>query len=148
MPHVCTWVPSGGSLLDWLACALVLSRIICLIVWLLIFILLYCSVCVSIYVIHSHLYSYCPFHYIHTFRHHCHVNTCQSNQSNQITMRVLSPMWEVALIKSILQAELLIYVATCLMSFNVTKRTVNQSYSSLSSWVFLAGAQHLSPYLI
>ena len=28
------------------------------------------------------------------------------NQSiNQITMRVLSPMWEVALVKSILQAE-------------------------------------------
>ena len=26
-------------------------------------------------------------------------------KSNQITMRVLSPMWEVALVKSILQAE-------------------------------------------
>ena len=65
----------------------------------------------------------------------------QSNQSiNQITMRVLSPMQEVALVKSILQAELLIHVAKCLMSFNVTKRTVNQSYSSISSWVFLAGA--------
>ena len=59
---------------------------------------------------------------------------------NQITMRVLSPTWEVALVKSILQTELLIYVAKCLMSFNVTKRTVNQSYSSISSWVFLAGA--------
>ena len=59
---------------------------------------------------------------------------------NHITMRVLSPMWEVALVKSILQAELLIYVATCLMSFNVTNRTVNQSYSSISSWVFLADA--------
>ena len=63
---------------------------------------------------------------------------CQS--INQITMRVLSPMREVALVKSILQTELLIYVAKCLMSFNVTKRTVNQSYSSISSWVFLAGA--------
>ena len=62
------------------------------------------------------------------------------NQINQITMRVLSPMWEVALVKSILQAELLIYVAKYLMLFNVTKRTVNQSYSSISSWVFLKGA--------
>ena len=52
-------------------------------------------------------------------------------QINQITMRVLSPMWEVSLVKSILQAELLIYIAKCLMSFNVTKRTVNQSYSSI-----------------
>ena len=52
-------------------------------------------------------------------------------QINQITMRVLSPMWEVALVKSTLQAELLIYIAKCLMSFNVTKRTVNQSYSSI-----------------
>ena len=52
-------------------------------------------------------------------------------QINQITTRVLSPIWEVALVKSILQAELLIYIAKCLMSFNVTKRTVNQSYSSI-----------------
>ena len=52
-------------------------------------------------------------------------------QINQITMRVLSPMWEVALVKSILQAELLIYIAKCLMSFNVANRTVNQSYSSI-----------------
>ena len=49
-------------------------------------------------------------------------------------------MRELALVKSILQTELLIYVAKCLMSFNVTKRTVNQSYSSISSWVFLMGA--------
>ena len=55
-------------------------------------------------------------------------------------MRVLSTMWEVALVRSTLQKELLIYIATCLMSFNVTKRTVNQSYSSISSWVFLTGA--------
>ena len=62
----------------------------------------------------------------------------QINQSNH--NEGLSPIWEVALVKSILQAELLIYVAKCLMSFNVTKCTVNQSYSSISSWVFLVGA--------
>ena len=42
-------------------------------------------------------------------------------------------MWEVALVKSILQAELLIYIVKCLMPFNVTNRTVNQSYSSILS---------------
>ena len=61
----------------------------------------------------------------------CFIYILYIYQINQITMRVLSPMWEVALVKSILQAELLIYVAKCLMSFNVTNRTVNQSYSSI-----------------
>ena len=70
----------------------------------------------------------------------CCGSSARYQSINQITMRVLSPMREVALVKSILQTELLIYVAKCLMSFNVTKRTVNQSYSSISSWVFLAGA--------
>ena len=64
------------------------------------------------------------------------------NQSiNQITMRVLSPMREVALVKSILQAELLIHVAKCLMSFNVTKRTVNQS-SVLSLVLLRIGSKY------
>ena len=38
-------------------------------------------------------------------------------------MRVISPMWEVALVKSILQTEQLIYIAKCLRSFSVTKCT-------------------------
>ena len=66
--------------------------------------------------------------------------SCFYVKINHITMRVLSPMWEVALVKIIRQTGLLIYIAKCLESFNVTKRTVNQSYSSMSSWVFLAGA--------
>ena len=81
--------------------------------------------------------------YTHTYTYtHIYIGLHAIDQikSNQITMRVLSPMWEVALVKSILRAELLICVAKCLMSFNVTSRTVNQSYSSISSWVFLTCA--------
>ena len=50
MPLVCTWVPPG--LIGMPLCALVSSRVICLLIWLWIFILLYCSVCVSICVVH------------------------------------------------------------------------------------------------
>ena len=45
MPRVCRLI--GMSL-----CALVLSRVICLLFWLLIFILVYCSVCVSKCILH------------------------------------------------------------------------------------------------
>ena len=55
-------------------------------------------------------------------------------------------MREVALVKSILQTELLIYVAKCLMSFNVTKRTVNQSYSSISISISISvNLNHIIP---
>ena len=42
-------------------------------------------------------------------------------------------------LKSILQTELQIYIAKCLMSLNVVKCTVNQSYSSISSSDILEG---------
>ena len=64
-----------------------------------------------------------------------HVMDIYIYQIIQITMRGLSPMWEVALVKNIRQAELLIYIVKCLMSFNVTNRTVNQSYSSILPYV-------------
>ena len=47
---------------DWhVLCALVLSRINCILFWILIFVLLYCSVCISVCIFHSHLYILLPF---------------------------------------------------------------------------------------
>ena len=83
--HWCTWdhavymcMYMSSPRTDWHVpmCAMVLSRVICIICMLLIFILPYCSACVSIHVFHSHLYILLPFNYIYTFHHHCHVNTC------------------------------------------------------------------------
>ena len=60
--HWCAWGHAAlmcmgtPGLIGMSLCALVLSRVICLYIILALFILLYCSVCVSIYVFHSHLY--------------------------------------------------------------------------------------------
>ena len=79
MSRVCAWVPPG--LIGMCLCALVLNRVICLIFWFLIVILLYCSVCVSIYVVH-YLIAFLIISLIAltSFHHHRHipphVNTC------------------------------------------------------------------------
>ena len=56
MPCVCTRILPG--LIGMSLCALMLSRVICLLFWLLIFILLYCSVHVSICVVHYFIVLY------------------------------------------------------------------------------------------
>ena len=68
---------STPGLMGMCLCALVLSRVILALK----FIVLYCIACISIiiamYSIHSCIcIFYCLFNYIHTFHHHCHVNTC------------------------------------------------------------------------
>ena len=76
----------------------------------------------------------CLFSLAHLLLYVCAEYICQS--INQITMRVLSPMWEVALVTSILQAETtyLYLMLLSILSIKVTAPSLLWSSSWAPSW--------------